>query len=209
MCPMSRKKILINIFKILPKNYYYLKYDCNKKFLLPYSGRNLQKYLENTTSKTVVSTRESMHPFLSDVQNDNIENKVYFFHTDAGLLDSVFPKLSPVLQKIEYQNALFVSENSYNKYKDKYNLNIRNYGVIGNSIESFKTLDKKLITTFKKKKVYRGLVLTRVSTDRKDDIDSIVEFGKYGYTADEVFPYDLFPRTGHVECVTVLKKNLA
>jgi len=37
----------------------------------------------------------------------------------------------------------------------------------------------------------------------------IVEFGKYGYTADEVFPYDLFPRTGHVECVTVLKKNLA
>ncbi len=34
----------------------------------------------------------------------------------------------------------------------------------------------------------------------------IVEFRKYGYDTSEVFPYDLFPRTGHVECCTVLTK---
>lgn len=32
----------------------------------------------------------------------------------------------------------------------------------------------------------------------------IVEFGKYGYTTSDVYPYDLFPRTGHVECVVRL-----
>ncbi len=35
----------------------------------------------------------------------------------------------------------------------------------------------------------------------------IVEFGKYGYVTNEVYPYDLFPRTGHVECVTTLKRK--
>ncbi len=35
----------------------------------------------------------------------------------------------------------------------------------------------------------------------------IVEFGKYGYTTDDVYPYDLFPRTGHVECVVRLHRK--
>ena len=32
-------------------------------------------------------------------------------------------------------------------------------------------------------------------------------FWDRGYTFDRVYPYDLFPRTGHVECVTLMTKN--
>ncbi len=32
-------------------------------------------------------------------------------------------------------------------------------------------------------------------------------FRERGYTFDRVYPYDLFPRTGHVECVTLMMKN--
>ncbi len=35
----------------------------------------------------------------------------------------------------------------------------------------------------------------------------IVEFGKYGYSTSELFPFDLFPRTGHVECCVLLCRN--
>ena len=37
-----------------------------------------------------------------------------------------------------------------------------------------------------------------------EDKTVIVEFQKYGYTTNDVYPYDLFPRTGHVECVVRL-----
>lgn len=32
----------------------------------------------------------------------------------------------------------------------------------------------------------------------------IVEFRKYGYNTSEAYPFDLFPRTGHVECCVLL-----
>ncbi len=35
----------------------------------------------------------------------------------------------------------------------------------------------------------------------------IVEFGKCGYVTNEVYPYDLFPRTGHCEAVTCLERR--
>ena len=34
-----------------------------------------------------------------------------------------------------------------------------------------------------------------------------VEFGKYGYTFDEVRPFNMFPRTGHVESVVCLRRG--
>ncbi len=37
----------------------------------------------------------------------------------------------------------------------------------------------------------------------------IVEFRKYGYNTGEVFPFDLFPRTGHVESVVLLSMEKA
>ena len=32
-------------------------------------------------------------------------------------------------------------------------------------------------------------------------------FAKYGYITDTVYPFDLFPRTGHVECVVEMKRK--
>lgn len=28
-----------------------------------------------------------------------------------------------------------------------------------------------------------------------------------GYRADEIYPFDMFPRTGHIECVTLLTRG--
>ena len=35
----------------------------------------------------------------------------------------------------------------------------------------------------------------------------LVKFGEYGYITDAVTPVDMFPRTGHVECVAVMERK--
>ena len=39
------------------------------------------------SSKTVISTRESLHLFLNDATSEKIEEKIYFFHCTAALVN--------------------------------------------------------------------------------------------------------------------------
>ena len=155
-----------------------LKNDTCKKFLAFDIGIRLNRYLKNTTSRTIVSTRESLHPFLNKLSNEYVKNKVYFFHTDANVVDKMFPGLEPKLQEVEYDNAVFVSKSNYEKYMNLYNLNIKNYIVTGNCITDDKIIDRNKIKSITKKKKYKGIVLTRLSTDRTEDIKNIINFGK-------------------------------
>ena len=47
-------------------NYSYLKFDYEHKTVHPYAGHYLKEFMKNAKSKTIVSTRESLHLFLND-----------------------------------------------------------------------------------------------------------------------------------------------
>jgi len=155
-----------------------IKYDNCYKHLVVTIGRRLNKYLKNTTARTVISTRESLHPYLSKIKNTNIENKIFFFHTDANSFENIFSDLKPILEKNYYQKCIFVSESNLKKYQEKFNLNMGKYIVIGNTLESNRIISREKIVSPKKKDKYVGISLSRLSSDRISDIDNMIKFGK-------------------------------
>lgn len=172
-------RIKRNLFKN-KKNYYYLSYDINKKLLLPYTGWALKKYLEKTNSKTIISTRESVHLFVKNFANENVVNKIYFFHTDSTVLNNYYPNLIEEIKKYTLENCVFVTEASKNAYKKDLGYeNYHNSHVIGNTLESNSMIQRKYIRINKKRKNVFAVSLMRLSQDRKNDIDNILSFGKY------------------------------
>lgn len=155
-----------------------IKYDNCHKYLVVDIGYRIKKYLKNTTAKTVVSTRESLHPYISKTNNKNIKNKIFFFHTDANSFEDIYSNLKNDLEKNYYQKCIFVSESNLKKYQTKFNLKMGEKKVIGNTIESNRILPRKEIKAPEKKNKYIGITLSRLSADRINDIDNMINFGK-------------------------------
>lgn len=181
-----KQKPIINKLKRLtalnPKYYYYFNYDINKSLLNPYIGKSLKKYLESTNSRTVISTRESIHLFLKKFGNKNIKNKLYFYHTDSKVLDNYYKGLLDVIKKERLENVAFVTETSKNAYKD--DLGYSNYDnaiVIGNTLMSsgMSSLDEIKEMDYNINTIPKGIVLMRLSKDRITDVENIISFGKY------------------------------
>lgn len=162
------------------RDYYYLKYDINKKLLFPYIGRALKKYLKKTNSKTIISTRESIHLFVKNFSNSNVKNKIYYFHTDSNVLNNYYPNLLNEIKKYTLENCVFVTEASKKAYQE--NLGFTNYEnsyVIGNTLESKSMIEKKFVKINKKRKEVFCVSLIRLSNDRRKAVDNIINFGKY------------------------------
>ena len=82
------------IKRILPKRdcfYGKLKYDCSKIHMWPYANYALTHYLKNTKSKTIVSTRESLHLYMMENLSEHVENKLYFFHCASSVIGNLYP----------------------------------------------------------------------------------------------------------------------
>lgn len=158
----------------------YLNYDKNKKNLVPYAEISLRSHLKKIRSETVVSTRESLHFFLKDASSPYIKNKVYFYHCPAEIFDLNFPGAMDKLKQIQVEKAVFVTENNRKLFLDKYGLNnYEDYIVLGNGVESYRSKYRDEIRTVEKKDVYRGMYLVRIDETRKEDLNNLVEFGKY------------------------------
>lgn len=166
-----------NKFRLVNKLYYFNN-DSSSKYMTINLGERLKNKLDNINSNTVVSTRESIHPFLYDTKNDNIKNKIYFFHTDASLVNNIFPGLYKDLENIKYSKCAFVTKSNYEKWNKIYSLDINKYSLVGNCIDEEKTISVKKIKTVNKKK-FTGICLTRLSKDRMSTIKNIVNFGIY------------------------------
>lgn len=96
-----------------------MKYDSNCSNLIPYTGYALKKKLNKIKSRTVVSTRETIHLFLKNAKSDNIKNKIYFFHTYYGVLQKQFGGLIEELKKYKLERAVFITEAGKKQYKEK------------------------------------------------------------------------------------------
>ena len=181
---VSSKKSKSTILKVLlfsrKKNYSYFKYDSNKKYLIPYVGYGLKKYLKDIKSETVVSTRETCHFFLKDAKSEKLKNKIYFFHTDANLIEGIFPGVMEKLRDLNLEKCAFVTELNRKNYIEKFNFDTyKDYIVVGNALSSNAIIERENIKAKGKKDIYKGIYLTRISKDRVKDLDNVIEYGKY------------------------------
>ncbi len=181
---VSSKKSKSTILKVLlfhnKKNYSYFKYDSNKKYLIPYVGYGMKKYLKDIKSETVVSTRETCHFFLKDAESKYLKNKIYFFHTDANLIEGIFPGIMEKLRSLNLEKCAFVTELNRKRYIENFKFDTyKDYAVVGNALSSNAIIEKELIEAKGKKKIYKGIYLTRISKDRVNDLNNVIEYGKY------------------------------
>ena len=178
--PLSRKIELLKRLDRIKSHYSYLKYDCNKKYLIPYAGYALKRFLNKTTSNTIVSTRETLHLFLNDATSKHIKNKVYFFHTDANVADTMYPNLMPEVEKITLDKCAFVTNKNYEAYINNFKMDgIKEYAIVGNCLQSYNMVELDKIKCVGKKKVYTGITMLRMANDRAQDVEKIIEYAKY------------------------------
>lgn len=180
----SNEKDIINRLKrsfIFPKKCFkYLKYDPSVKYLVPYAGYKLQKILKKMRAKTVISTREDLHLFLNDASSKEIKNKIYFFHTSANLVETLFPTVMDKIKKIKIQKAVFVSEKNRQELIKKYNFNqYKEYLISGNALERSNCRNINKIEKVEKKQIYNLIYLLRISKERKKDLENLISFGEY------------------------------
>lgn len=179
--PSKRKSDVIkrNLFRF-DRFFHYLNYDKNKKNLVPFAEISLRRRLKKIHSETVISTRESLHFFLKDASSPFIKNKIYFYHCPAEIFDMNFPGAMEQLKKIKIGKAVFVTENNRELFIQKYGLeNYDQYIVLGNALESYRCKSRSEIHTVEKKDVYRGIYLVRIDQTRKEDLDNLLDFGRY------------------------------
>ena len=171
--------------------YGHLDCDCSRQNLSPYAGMAMRKKLENINSKTVISTRESLHLFLNDATSEKIEEKIYFFHCTAALVNELFPDIVNKMEKIDIGKAVFVSEENRQLYLDKFNFkNYKDYIVLGNTLESSRSVAREDIGAIEEnvnsntheepqRDYFLGMYLLRISHEREADINNLIGFAKY------------------------------
>ncbi len=180
----ANRKSMVNLYKRHffrnKKLFSYLKYDKDIVNLKPYAGKKLTEWLDTTNSETVISTRESIHLFVNDAKSESIKNKIYFFHCPVEIFEEVFPNILPELNKCDIDKAVFVTESNRKRFKEVFNFdNYKNYIVLGNCLESSRSVEREEIEAVEEKEVYRGIYLLRISEERVDDLNNLIGYGCY------------------------------
>lgn len=159
---------------------HYLTFDKDRSNLIPYAGYALKKWMTASNSETVISTRESLHPFLYHWGNPEIKNKIYYFHCPVPIFDTVFPNLAGELKKMKVGKAVFVTDNTRRDFLQTYGFTpYERYLILGNPLDSSRMIDRDKIQTVAQKDIYRGIYLLRISSDRKPDIENLLNYGRY------------------------------
>lgn len=175
-----RNRLKRRLFRGQKHLYGYLKYDKDQAVLSPYAGYGLKKWLQTTNSETVISTRESLHLFLADAPSDMIKNKICFYHCPIEMYDTNFPHCLDILKAYQVERAVFVTEKNRQDLIDTYHYN--HYAqslVLGNTLDSSRMIKRDEICGVEEKDKYRGIYLIRLGKERKDDIENLLNYGRY------------------------------
>lgn len=180
----ANRKSPVNLYKRhfyrRKKLFSYLVYDKDIVNLKPYAGYKLTEWLNTTNSETVISTRESLHLFLNDAQSDYLKNKIYFFHCPVEIFEGVFPHILPELNRCDIDKAVFVTETNRQKFIEEFGFqNYKRHIVLGNCLESSRSVERDKIQPVEEKPVYHGIYLLRLSSDRQPDIENLIGYGCY------------------------------
>ncbi|MDR3152154.1 MAG: glycosyltransferase [Bifidobacteriaceae bacterium] len=147
--------------------------------LNPYVINRLVRHLKNLEADIVISVRESFHYILNCAQNKKIMQKGYFFHARPDAYTSLKPIINNILKKMELGKVLFVTENLSLALKKEYNYsNYLDSKVLGNTVLQSAILDKQMIKQPVKKDNYKGVILTRFSPGKEQDLKNILQAGQ-------------------------------
>lgn len=183
--------------RLLYRNRKYLKpieYDESIDNLIPYSGYALQQYLDYSKDAVIVSTRDSFHSAL--YSSNFTGKKLYFWHTAADSIDSIFPNLLPSLMGKDFDGSLFTTINNREGIKEL-GISIGSNIILGNTLLSENILSETNLTLFRKEKLNNReavvldysdalglspdnincISLIRFSKDRKSLLEKMIEFG--------------------------------
>lgn len=181
-CRFQRRLIdLIKAKAIRGKRHYrYLLSDPACAAMPPISGLGMTYWMKNIHANTVVSTRESLHFFLNEATSPLINNKIYFFHTTAKLVDELFPGCIQKLNEMELSKVVFVTEGNKKALEQQFGFkNYQQACVLGNSVDSARSIERTQIQTVGEKEKYSFCTLLRVSKEREADIRRMIQFAAY------------------------------
>lgn len=162
------------------KHYRHLVSDPALTAMPPISGLGMTYWMKHIHANTVVSTRESLHFFLNEATSPMIKNKVYFFHTTATMVDELFPGCIQKLNEMNLSKVVFVTERNKNALEERFGFN--NYQqscVLGNSLDSLRSIEREQIEAVGIKDKYRFCTLLRISKERAADIERMIQFAVY------------------------------
>lgn len=181
------------IFSKFYRNKGFFKYDTS--YIPSYCQIGLRRVLKHETFKYVISTRESIHLILDSVKDVSDKQKFYFYHTDASVLDFYFPGIMKEIVDKKLDNAIFVTEKNRIALAETFGFkDYNNYLIIGNSLpenrlslmdqidDTDNIAEEKLgnLAQLKYiKKKTRGIFLLRVTKERADDIDRLIDFANF------------------------------
>ena len=125
----SRRNKLNKLQHKSDSNYSYLKYDYKKDDVHPYAGYFLKDLMKNSKSRTIVSTRESLHLFLNDCSSNYVKNKIFIRnpYDYGGNVKS--QDLIDEIKKIDFKNNIILSEKDLDKF-EKLDLPIKDYIIL-------------------------------------------------------------------------------
>ena len=203
------------------RNYSYLLADPAKNAMRPLAGTIMTRWMKHIHANTVVSTRESLHLFLSEATSALIRKRIYYFHTTATLIMSLFPGVLTELQNRGIESAVFVTEANRRKLSEIGFTNYRSYAVVGNCLDSTRCLKMEDIhgpdeadnllppasSDLQKSgsALIHCLYLTRISSERIKDLDRMLDFARYlQSSSNEDIVIDLFGSGDYTE--TLLKQ---
>lgn len=183
ICPMMRRykrSKLDKLRKIFYRSKKYLSHlSCDPGVLHPACGKRLTDLMKHIHAKTVISTRESLHLFLCDCTSPMVENKLFYFHTSASLVDSIFPDCISKLSKKTLDKAVFVTEKNRLHLCDKGLSNYKRYLVSGNTLDSDRFILREAVELPSEESKNIGVFLLRLDRERIESINRVLSFGEY------------------------------
>lgn len=177
----TKTEIAKRLIPTLRPLYGNLNYDCSKRHLRPYANLALKNILQNIKSRTVVSTRESLHLYLTDELSDYVKNRIFFFHCAANVVTELYPEAIKLIKKQQIGKAVFVTEEGRQAYIDL--LDYKNYDehlVLGNALEISRSVERdEIVVPEKTDNRFNGMYLVRLSPERRNDLENLLGFGRY------------------------------
>lgn len=199
----NRKKSEL-IKRLIPKTKHtfgYIYYDCSKEFLIPYTNYAMKKLMKNIRSKTIISTRESLHLYFDKCTSDYVKNKVCFFHCTPDLIRDLYPESFDRIKNITLDKVVFVTEESRRGYNIKENYsNYKDHIVLGNALEILRSVSlddikpnipevagqqskevcavETPVVKFEDR-IFRGIYLIRISEERVADLNHLIGFAEF------------------------------
>jgi hypothetical protein len=176
-----RSSLLLKCFRmLLPKKAQQLDLQYDPGSFDPACGQILRGALHRIRCDYAVSTRDSLHAFLSrDVRLPNTR-KVYFFHCPSLWWKRFFGHGTEIIKHLLIEKAVFVTEaNRQALARDHGLTNYNEHLVLGNGLSSLRMIEREQVVAPTVSNCIRVCWPVRIEEGRKAELEDCLSFGKF------------------------------